>query len=394
MSFIRIVDPKNPIEVYNKLNNEEFNFDLCVDILSSTNSPFIVRKVLENIEKLDDKEQEAYMDIVISLFDLRKQSDKIKEKAMKLAKKWGKEEELNKIIKDSDGKGYPSLPVMRVFKITKSDKYAKKTRDGQVVYDFRDVDFSNYDLVMVGEKINEDIILRENNTLRGVIDMSGAERFSFSSCDLGNVDYIHCDEFSYGSFTSAKNLPKNLEVKKFRKIYMNECDVDGIEMDFMDRAVVELYNAKNVSKNINAKNCLKINLSGIDLSEYELCFERRAARIHLNGTTLKAKKIEFPPRSIIELNEADMKNVDELVVGEDCHIRMLRAVKTPKKIDLSRARDIKLWDADFSNTEVIIFKNSGQKAKSDLVLPDNWKGQIIYTDDPLSQFMIRQSDSR
>ena len=112
--------------------------------------------------------------------------------------------------------------------------------------------------------------------------------------------------------------------------------------------------------------------------------------------TLKAKKIEFPPRSIIELNGADMKNVDELVVGEDCHIRMLRAVKTPKKIDLSRARDIKLWDADFSNTEVIIFKNSVQKAKSDLMFPDNWKGQIIYADlgDQISLSMARQSNSR
>ena len=193
MSFVRIVEEKNPIELHNKVyeasKKDDFTPEFCMEVLSHTNVPVIMGKMLEEIGKLPIEEQGEYIEVILSMFDYRQTSEKVKNKALEIAKNNGFESELNKVIKETGEGGYSARNGVRdeMFVIDKAGDYSN-------------VDFSSYKGVIVKGEIEKKIIFgdeflmgRRNHTLRGVLDLRGAKKVDLRGCDLSKATQSHID---------------------------------------------------------------------------------------------------------------------------------------------------------------------------------------------------------
>ena len=64
MSFVAIREEKNPVEMHNKVyeasKNNALTPEVCMEVLSHTNVPVIMGKMLEEIGKLPIEEQGQY----------------------------------------------------------------------------------------------------------------------------------------------------------------------------------------------------------------------------------------------------------------------------------------------------------------------------------------------
>ena len=130
MSFVRIVEEKNPIELHNKVyeasKNNALTPEFCMEVLSHTNMPIIMKEILEKIEKLPIEEQGEYKEVILSMFDFRQTSEKVKNKALVVAKNNGFESELNDVIERTGNLGYPArVGCDKIYVIDKAGDYSE-----------------------------------------------------------------------------------------------------------------------------------------------------------------------------------------------------------------------------------------------------------------------------
>ena len=117
MGFIRIVEEKNPIEMHNLVvnasKNNELTPEVCMEVLSHTNVPVIMGKMLEEIGKLPIEEQGQYKEVILSMFDYRQTSEKVRDKALEVAQNNGFESELNDVIERTGDFAYSARKILR-----------------------------------------------------------------------------------------------------------------------------------------------------------------------------------------------------------------------------------------------------------------------------------------
>ena len=361
MSFVRIVEEKNPVEMHNKVyeasKNNALTPEFCMEILSHTNMPIIMKEILEKIEKKPIEEQRQYKEVILSMFDGRQTSEKIKNKALELAKNLGFDSELNKVIKKTGEGGYSARNGVRdeMFVIDKAG-------------DYRDVDFSSYKGVIVKGEIEEKIkfggeFLSDypNHTLSGVLDLRGAKKVDLSGCDLSKVTKIIFEEGASVSLSVAKNLPTNLDVSMCDEVSLSYCDLIGFDLKFKEGAKVYLDVAENLSTNLDVSMCDKVDLRDCDLEGINLKF-RKGAEVNLSGTT------NLPTNLDVSMCECVL---------------------------FSERTDFGVMYADISNVKELKFKNEKQMKDSQVKIPEGWKGKIIYTDDEKQMPIIsRENDGR
>ena len=265
MSFIKIIEEKNPIEMHNKVyeasKNNELTPEFCMEILSHTNMPIIMKEMLEKIEKLPIEEQSQYKDVILSMFDGRQTSNKVRDKALEIADNLGFENELNDVIKRTGNLGYPArVGCDKIYVIEKAEDYSE-------------IDFSDYKAVIVKGEIEEEIKFQNNfimecfnHTLSGVLDLRGAKKVDLSGCDLSKVTKIIFEEGASVSLSEAKNLPKDLDVSMCDEAKLGYCNMEGISLKFKERARANLAYANNLPSNLDVSMCDWVNLHGCDLS--------------------------------------------------------------------------------------------------------------------------------
>ena len=246
MSFVAIIEEKNPIELHNKVyeasKNGELTPEVCMDILSQTNVSVIIGKMLEEIEKLPIEEQGQYNEVILSMFDYRQTSKKVKDKALEMSKNNGFESELNDVIERTGEWGYSA-------KFGVKDEVYVIDRPGY----YRDVDFSSYNGVVVKGDI-KDFSLFENNTLRGRVDLRGVESITFNSCNLQNANLIFGEGIRV-NWLYCNNINKNTDFSECGGVYLRCCDVDGIDLKFKEGAMVSLIDLEKMSGKIDVSMC-------------------------------------------------------------------------------------------------------------------------------------------
>ena len=299
MSFVAIREEKNPVEMHNQVyeasKKDDFTPEFCMEILSHTNMPIIMKEMLEKIEKLPIEEQGEYIEVILSMFDYRQTSEKVRDKALEIAKNNEFVSELVGVIDKTRDLGYPArVGCDKIYVIDKAG-------------DYRDVDFSDYERVIVKGEIKEEIKLNKNNSLKGVLDLRGGKNIDLSDCDLSKVTKIIFEEGAKVNLKDAKNLPSNLDVSMCDEVALSECDLMGIKLKFRERAEVYLAGAKNLPTNLDVSMC---------------------------------ECVLFSVRTVFGVMCADISNVKELK-----------------------------------------FKNEKQMKESQVKIPEDWEGKIIYTDD-------------
>ena len=470
MSFVAIREEKNPVEMHNQVyeasKNNALTPEVCMEILSHTNVPVIMKEMLEKIEKLPVSEQAQYKEIILSMFDYRQTSEKVRGKALEMAKNLGFDSELNKVIKETGEGGYSARNGVK-------DEMYVIDKAG----DYRDVDFSSYKGVIVKGEIEEKIkfggeFLRDypNHTLSGVLDLRGAKKVDLTRCDLSKVTKIIFKEGAVVNLVGATNLPKNLDVSMCDKVDLRGCDFKGVnELKFKEGAEVSLWGAKNLPSNLDVSMCDKVDLSQCVLDGLNLKFKegavvildyaknlptdldvsmcdvvtlrnsdlrgvnelkfRKGAKVSLseatnlpkdldvsmcdevslNGCDLKRINLKFRKGATVYLNEAtnlpkdldvsmcdkvdlrgcDFKGVNELKFREGAVVNLEEATNLPKDLDVSMCGSVLfsgltvfgVMYADISNVKELKFKNEEQMKDSQVKIPEDWGGKIIYTDD-------------
>ena len=345
MSFVRIVEEKNPIEMHNKVyeasKNNVLTPEVCMEILSHTNVPVIMGKMLEEIGKLPSEDQSQYKDVILSMFDFRQTSDKVRDKALEIADNLGFENELNDVIERTGDLGYPTkVGCDKIYVIDKSG-------------DYRDVDFSLYENVIVKGEIEDKINFIGNSSLKGVLDLRGTKIVGLKECDLSKVSKIIFEEGAEVSLSGAKNLPTDLDVSMCDEVSLSWCDLRGIKLKFKEGAVVYLNEATNLPKDLDVSMCDYVILTNCNLE----------------GINLKFK---------------DMATVN-----------LGKAKNLSKDLDVSMCDGVIMKDADISNLKELKFKNEKQMKDSQVKIPEDWKGKIIYTDDEkLAPVISRGNEGR
>ena len=209
MGFIKITEEKNPVEMHNKVyeasKNNALTPEFCMEVLSHTNVSVIKGEMLEEIGKLPIEEQKQYKKAILSMFDGRQTSEKVKNKALELAKNNGFVSELVDIIDNTGNLGYPArVGCDKIYVIEKGGDYSE-------------IDFSNYKAVIVKGEIEEEIEFQNNfimecfnHTLSGVLDLRGAKKVNLSGCDLSkDLDVSMCNEVNM----TGANVSNVIELK-------------------------------------------------------------------------------------------------------------------------------------------------------------------------------------
>ena len=222
MSFVAIREEKNPVEMHNQVyeasKNNALTPEVCMEVLSHTNVPVIMGKMLEEIGKLPASRQRQYIEVILSMFDGRQTSEKVRDKVLVVAKNNGFESELNKVIKETGEGGYSARNGVRdeMFVIDKAGDYSK-------------VDFSSYKGVIVKGEIKEEIKLNTNNSLKGILDLRGGKNVDLRVCDLSKVTKIIFDEEAIVLLYHAKNFPSKLDVSMCKDIYLWKANISNIK---------------------------------------------------------------------------------------------------------------------------------------------------------------------
>ena len=299
--------------------------------------------MLEEIGKLPIEEQSQYKDVILSMFDRRMTSNKVRDKALEVAKNNGFKEELNKVIKETGEGGYSARNGVRdeMYVIDKAGDYIK-------------VDFSPYKGVIVEDDFNDKIELCYNITLRGFLNLKGTKNIDLTKSDLSKVTKIMFEEGAKVNLWRACNLPDNLDVSMCNKVDLTGCDLSKIKaLKFKEGSKVILYNASILPTNLDVSMCDYVDLSFCDLE----------------GINLKFK---------------DMATVN-----------LGKAKNLSKDLDVSMCDGVIMKDADISNLKELKFKNEKQMKDSQVKIPEDWKGKIIYTDDEkLAPVISRGNDGR
>jgi len=427
MSFVRIVEEKNPVEMHNKVydasKNNALTPEFCMEVLSHTNVPVIMGKMLEEIVKLPIEEQGQYIEVILSMFDGRQTSEKVKNKALEVAKNLEFESELNKVIKETRKGGYSA-------KFGVKDEMYVIDKPG----DCRNIDFSFYEGVIVNGEIEEEIKFRGDffmgrryYTLSGVLDLRGAKKVVLSGYDLSKVTKIIFEEGASVDLNSATNLPKNLDVSMCDYVNLTHCNLEGINLKFREGATVNLGGAKNLPTDLDVSMCDEVDLYSCDLEGINLKF-REGGRVDLSSAKNLPKNLDVSMCSVVSLEGCDLEGIN-LRFKEGAKIDLKAATNLPNDLDASMCDEVDLrmcnlekinlkfrkgtevclagaknlptnldvsmcecvlfsgdtyfgvMYADISNVKELKFKNEKQMKESQVKIPEDWGGKIIYTDD-------------
>ena len=237
MSFIRIVEEKNPIELHNKVyeasKNNELTPEFCMEVLSHTYVPVIMGKMLEEIGKLPVSEQAQYKEIILSMFDFRQTSEKVKNKALELAKNNSFEDELKYVIDKTGDFGYPARASFELLDF--SNTYIIK--DSMEFYDKKTYD--KYDYIGVSKHIHC-VYLAGNFSLRGILDFYNNASVVLKDCNLCNVKKIILRNGSSVDLRGAVYLPSDLDVSMCDIVKMNNTDISKVkELKFRNKKQME-----------------------------------------------------------------------------------------------------------------------------------------------------------
>jgi len=342
MSFIKIIEEKNPIEMHNRVyeasKKDDFTPEFCMEILSHTNMPIIMKEMLEKIEKLPIEEQGEYIEVILSMFDYRQTSEKVRDKALEIAKNNGFENELVGVIDKTRDLGYPArVGCDKIYVIDKAG-------------DYRDVDFSDYERVIVKGKLKKEITLNENNSLKGVLDLRGAKNVVLRGCDLSKVTQIIFEDGGDVILSEATNLPKDLDVSMCDEVNLSECDLRGINLKFRKGASVYLAGATNLDKDLDVSMCDEVGLYRCNLEGINLKF-REGASVYLAGATNLDKDLDLSMCDYVDLSQCDLDGLN-LKFRKGAEVYLVGAKNLPTNLDVSMCGKVDLSQCDLKGIDL------------------------------------------
>ena len=96
----------------------------------------------------------------------------------------------------------------------------------------------------------------------------------------------------------------------------------------------------------------------------------------------------------VDLCDTNFSTVKTLKFKEGAKVYLCYSENLPETLDFSMCDNIILFKADLSQTQTLTFKNKQQQQNSNIAIPADWSGKIIYTDEQPPQNGLNKIISR
>ncbi len=354
--FIEITTPQNPLRLENTLRpykrgEQPFTPEAAQQILQSTNHKKNIYDTLQIIASLPKEQQAQYKNIILSAFDHREQPTDTILLGKKLAASHNFEDELNAILthdpmQDTTGCVIYASAPNQIAAVISADRTIYPSNYPENIHlicandkvTLCDTNFSTVKSLKF--KDGAEVYLSYCQNLPETVDLSMCDNVDLSYTDLSTIKSLRFKEGAEVNLSYCKNLPETLDVSMCDEVDLSETDLSPVKsLKFKEGSAVYLWKSKNLPETIDLSICDKVNLS------------------HTNLSTVKSLKFK-------EGAEVDLYNSENL----------------PADLDVSLCDQIYLNDSDLSTVKTLKFKNKQQLRDSKAKCPDNWQGNIIYTD--------------
>jgi hypothetical protein len=366
--------------------------EFAMQILTKTNHCGNFRFLLKEIKKLELEERKYFSEFVIQAVHKREHVESIYNELKALAVEFGLEKEFK--LYDGEEKIYsPNDCKIMVVKRPEDTKFCSG-KDCKVVVDIKNPvqGISYHGLNMKKVKVVQLNFVPDNGAVSyehcygcDVMNVPGGfGLLDFRYCDFDGLDKFISQSENF-KFENCNKLPKECCCFGRKdlpyvsgKCYFSDDDFEGVETLMVD-SFGEFFciKARNLTANISFSDVEDVYFNDCDLSkvdELKLC---EGCKVCCYDIDLP-KKMYFPKGCKVVFSLADFSAVEELVFDNVEQVSFGKVRKLPKKIDLSKVKDVD-FDEDFNFNEVeeLVFSSVMQKNK--FLKGVKYDGKISYT---------------
>ena len=354
-----------------RLSKQKITPEVCLEVLKSTNYARNIKDMLQCIAELPLYEQGAFRDIVLSTFERREQPDAVIEIGENVAKANGYQAEFEEVKQPQEGKFLLSSSELAYGLVSAGDSLVEE-------------DLKGYDkLVCIGKSTS---LTRFSKLPQ--LDVSQCDDVRLSFSDLAGQDKLCFKKGSAVYLDYVKNLPAQIDFLPCLHVNLDSVDLKNWSNHrFMPGATVSLIYAKNLPDDLDVSMCREVDLSGCDLSNQPHLRFGDLAKVRLVDAQNLPSGLDVSCCSDVNLSGDDLKDMDKLEFREGATVTLLKAHHLPNLVDVSKCDKIKMWHCDVSGVKQLIFKNRQQQEDSEIVIPKDWKGKIVYKDAALNRFV-------
>ena len=260
------------------------------------------------------------------------------------------------------------------------------------------------------------------------LDLSQCSEVVFSWCDLSEQENVSLKDGTRVFISKVTKFPSSLDFSHCSYVSISDCNLKSLgRLSLGKNAEVFLNKAQDLPPQLDFSQCSKVTIYGGNFSnQSRLCFAEKSV-VHMDDVGGLPEVFEASQSSYLELHRCNLKEVKSIVLADDVHVDLSRSINLPPNIDFSRCSYVSLFDCNLcnqnnllfqkdaavdlretynlpsqldvspclrvyleqcnlKNVKCLTFKNRSQMKDSDVKLPDDWKGKVVYTDTALSKF--------
>ena len=394
--------------------------DVCFEVLRSTNAPRNIKDMLVCISELPIPEQAQFKDIVLATFTQREQPKDILILAEKLAHVSNYEKELSEAQKLDEGEFLLSQKYCSRGLVSYQNSFAPHALDRfdkLICLSHDKINFQNYsrfpkilefpnssEVYFADEYIslngcNFDGVKKINfkdgarvnlafaQNLPPQLDVSMCSFIRLANCDLSNQANLRFKDGAEVNLSCAQNLPPQLDFSRCGDVNLWCCDLkEQSSLCFKEGAVINLGFTQNLPACLDVTKCQEVTLSGCDLiGQPSWCFQNTDMVLMVEAKNLPSN-LDVSHCMVVNLRKCDLRDQSQLRFKNGANVNLSHCVNFPSRLDVSMCNAIYLSGAYVADVKEIVFKNQQQMKDSDVKIPDNWKGKVIYTDTIFGKF--------
>ena len=160
------------------------------------------------------------------------------------------------------------------------------------------------------------VFLENTKGLKGVVDLSHLKDLKVKGADFGEVSELKLPKSHVIDLTECV-LPENLDLSKYREIYLKECDFKKVKnIKFREDCSVYMSGAKNLPNDLDLSKCRCVALAGCDVSNFEGFKFKYGATVYLAGAYNFPKKVDFSELGAVALSnqmkKCDLSGIEEI----------------------------------------------------------------------------------
>ena len=211
------------------------------------------------------------------------------------------------------------------------------------------------------------------------LDFSCCDEVDLSGCDLKDQTHLCFKKGAKVTLIRAGSLPHDMDVSQCDEVNLSYYKLE--RKSFTDGKEKMLWDVTNLMFPIDVSQCRKVDFSFCDLSHQPHLRFKDGAEVDLGQAQNLPKNLDVSNCSKVKLTGCDLSGQDNLCFMAGAMVNLKEAKNLPSHLDFSMCSEVYLDDYNYKSVKHLIFKNCEQMEKSGCILPDDWKGKIVFAEE-------------